>query len=88
MRELVPLTDAAAARIIASAMSGRGGDHAIVAGGQALVSTTADAAAGLTVKSRELKSGYTRDQLDQSRGDIERNGGDTRIICTRSRSAS
>jgi len=88
MRELVPLTNAVAARMIVSALSGRGGGHGFLGGARASVPTAADAAAGLTVKSREQKSGYTRDQSGQSWGDTEHNGCDTRISCTRSRSAS
>ena len=56
MREPVPLTNAVAARMIVSAMSGFGGFDAILAGPPASVPTAADAAAvnaqaGLAAKS-------------------------------------
>jgi hypothetical protein len=45
MRELVPLTNAVAALMIVSAMSGFGGDDAILTGASASGPTAADAAA-------------------------------------------
>jgi hypothetical protein len=45
MRELVPLTNAVAALMIVSAMSGFGGDDVIVPGAPASVPTAEDAAA-------------------------------------------
>jgi len=45
MRELVPLTNAIAARMITSALSGCGGNHAILGSVQVSVPTAANAAA-------------------------------------------
>jgi len=67
MRELVPLTNAVAAMMIASALSGCGVDHAILTGAGPSVPTGADADAAATAANSAAEGEAALPANDRSR---------------------
>ena len=74
MRELVPLTNAVAARMITSALSRRGGDHAILSPSHAHARSRVLTAAKAAIEDP------SQDTPGSPRGQ-ERSGGSGEIVC-------